>query len=195
MCSKIRNDAPTRRGFSLIELMIVVAIAGILASVAIPVFNQYRLRSRTAEVQVNLNAIMKSQRAFKASSDNFANVTTVEGNTALLSNGVGWNGADCSSSCSKSNSSACNQFSCIGFQAIGRVYYQYYSPHQAATAAAESEFCASAQADLDLDGDRGEYEFQSDEGETGAGVLDCALTACPAGIEAWETMNCSLGAF
>ncbi|MCB9654736.1 MAG: prepilin-type N-terminal cleavage/methylation domain-containing protein [Deltaproteobacteria bacterium] len=195
MCSELRRRDPRRHGFSLIELMIVVAITGILASVAIPVFNQYRLRSRTAEVQVNLNAIMKSQRAFKASSDNFANVTTLEGNTALAEGGVVWNGADCSTSCSKANAGACNQFSCIGFQAVGRVYYQYYTPHQVATAAAESEFCASAQADLDHDGNHGEFEFQSDEGETGAGVLDCALTACPAGIEAWETMNCNLSGF
>lgn len=36
------------RGFSLVELMVVVAILGIVASISIPLFNEYRLRSNDA---------------------------------------------------------------------------------------------------------------------------------------------------
>jgi len=59
--SNIRNN---NKGFSLIELMIVVAIIGILASVAIPNFQRFIRRSKQAEAKSNLSMIYTAQRSF-----------------------------------------------------------------------------------------------------------------------------------
>ena len=49
-----------RRGFTLIELMIVVAVIGVLATVAIPSFMKYLRRSRTTEALMNLRRLYDS---------------------------------------------------------------------------------------------------------------------------------------
>ena len=48
------------RGFTLIEVMIAVAIIGVLSSVALPGFSTFQLRSKSAEVRANLSAIRVS---------------------------------------------------------------------------------------------------------------------------------------
>jgi type IV pilus assembly protein PilA len=55
-----------QKGFTLIELMIVVAIIGILAAIAIPNFLQYQMKSRQSEAKTNLQAIKTSEVSFQA---------------------------------------------------------------------------------------------------------------------------------
>ena len=52
-------------GFSLLELMVVVAIIGVLATVAVPRFNIFRARARQGEAKSNLGVIFTLQEAFK----------------------------------------------------------------------------------------------------------------------------------
>jgi len=51
-------------GYTLVELMIVVAILGILASVAIPAYHNYVNRSKQADAIIGLKAVQMAQEQF-----------------------------------------------------------------------------------------------------------------------------------
>jgi type IV pilus assembly protein PilA len=60
------------RGFTLVELMIVVAIIGILAAIAIPNFIRFQARSKQSEVKTNLKAIFTGQKSRFADRDSYS---------------------------------------------------------------------------------------------------------------------------
>ena len=59
------------KGFTLIELMIVVAILGILAAIAIPNFMRFQAKSKQSEAKTNLGAIGTTAEAWRTERDTY----------------------------------------------------------------------------------------------------------------------------
>jgi type IV pilus assembly protein PilA len=62
----------TEEGFTLVELMVVVAIIGILSAVAIPNFKRYQAKTKTSEVKLQLSAVYSALTSLQADYDAFA---------------------------------------------------------------------------------------------------------------------------
>jgi len=133
MMRRIRN----RKGFTLVELMIVVAIIGILAAIAIPNFLNFRLKAKTSEAKSNLGAIRSTEVAYYAEWNTYVGnqAYTPVGGRASNSNKVAWD--------------AGTRFSILGFAPEGNVYFDY---NLEGTAYPTAGFTSSAQSDLDNDG-------------------------------------------
>jgi prepilin-type N-terminal cleavage/methylation domain-containing protein len=72
-----------RNGFSLIELMVVVAIMAFLAMIAVPNFNRFLAKAKRAEAYMNLNSICVAQKAHYATHNTYSDILHGEG-------GIGW---------------------------------------------------------------------------------------------------------
>lgn len=61
---KFINKMKKHDGFTLVELMIVVAIIGVLSAVAVPNFKKYQAKAKTSEAKVQLAAAYTAQQSF-----------------------------------------------------------------------------------------------------------------------------------
>jgi prepilin-type N-terminal cleavage/methylation domain-containing protein len=71
------------KGFSLIELMVVVAIIAFLAMIAVPNFTRFLAKAKRAEAYMNLSSIYAAQKAYWAEHGKYTDVLMGEG-------GIGW---------------------------------------------------------------------------------------------------------
>lgn len=77
----INTDRKNQKGFSLVELMVVVAIIGILSAVAIPNFQRFQRQARQSEARALLGGLYSSQAAFRAQWETYTSDLLVAGFT------------------------------------------------------------------------------------------------------------------
>jgi type IV pilus assembly protein PilA len=75
ICMRTRRKRKNE-GFTLIELMIVIAVIGILAAIAIPQYSLYRTRSFNAAAQADLRNAATAQEAYFLDHETYCSVTT-----------------------------------------------------------------------------------------------------------------------
>jgi type IV pilus assembly protein PilA len=121
-----------QKGFTLIELMIVVAIIGILAAIAIPNFLQYQMKSRQSEAKTNLQAIKTSEVAFQSERGCYVGMTgegvaTPAGGTKTtpFTWGIGLPATIPAVGWCVAGGTFAGTFVDIGFKATGNVNYLY----------------------------------------------------------------------
>ncbi len=126
-----------RKGFTLIELMIVVSIIGLLAAIAIPSFLRYQLRSKRSEGYSNLAGIAKSQKAYMAAYGNPLGVGLAQPAGAPGPSKRAWTAA------------AEAAFGPLGFRPEGNVFFTY---DVNTGCGCTTCFTATAYGDIDGDG-------------------------------------------
>ena len=67
----------SKKGFTLIELMIVVAIIGILAAIAIPNFLRFQAKSKQSEAKTNLGGIFTAQTSYFSENNVFGDFAQI----------------------------------------------------------------------------------------------------------------------
>ncbi len=129
----------SKKGFTLIELMIVVAIIGILAAIAIPNFLTYQLKSRQSEARTNLGGIRSSETSHNGLFGCYLAVPFVAGVSAAVPVAgtkaipVGWNTVAQVATvipagqtwCQAVGPGSLGNFVDLGFAATGNVFFSY----------------------------------------------------------------------
>ncbi len=135
------------KGFSLVELMIVVAIIGILAAIAIPNFVAMQLKAKRSEVPGNVDGIKTAEMAYDAAFDGFLTTPTTEPTASSLSKAlVDWPTANPPG------------WASIGWRPDGQVRGQY-----SAATSGTTDFLVTGICDVDDDNSNATYTASKDQ--------------------------------
>jgi type IV pilus assembly protein PilA len=136
----VKTILKRKSGFTLIELMIVVAIIGILAAIAIPNFLRFQLKAKSSEGKTNLAAIRTAEQSYYSEFGVFVSADSSPP-AASFTGGVpgamkvGWAQAD----------PAGEGFDQLGWEPEGAVFFTYSVESDPAG------YTVSAEADIDAD--------------------------------------------
>jgi len=166
-------------GFTLIELMIVVAIIGILAAIAIPNFLRFQLKAKSSEGKTNLAAIRTAEESYYSEFGLYvsalASPPTINSNLKKAFDNVA-NGPNAG-------------FDRLGWSPEGYVFFNYVVKSNGAY----SVFTATAQADIDADGTGQTWGYR--KGANPGGPHGNSLTDCDSAELTPETVGPCLSAY
>jgi len=174
-----------QRGFTLIELMIVVAIIAILAVVAVPQFTKYMRSAKAAEATEMLDLLRKGSAAYYGTPRTVFNTRKRSPCQFPAKVGVTPAGASC---CALDNTSddRCDSnqivwtnstWSALNFEITDEHYFQY--SYDSTGELANARFFAEANADLDCDTITSTFQLIG-IGDPNATKADCTMVSTAA---------------
>jgi type IV pilus assembly protein PilA len=169
----------SNKGFTLIELMIVVAIIGILAAIAIPNFLRFQLKAKSSEGKVNIAAIRTAEESYLAEFGTYVAAPLAPALVPGSSKVPFVEGAPLAQS----------SFNTLGWAPEGQVFFQY-----GVLAALGTNYTITATADIDGDGALAQqsWGYVKPIGVTGAGTAGLDGTCLGTGI--WDPSAGAAGA-